>query len=184
MLLNYVILSISVSIDSLGIGITYGIKNTKISISAKLIIWLIATTISLLSSFMGKLLSGFLPAFIIDFIPSFLLCIIGIWILSQGILSQNNSFSDFDNSNKIDTKEALFLGLSLSVDLLGIGIGSYFSGMNMYIFALCVGFFQLLFLLLGTFIGRKIISISKFSPKICNIISGVLLIFIGIANLF
>ena len=35
MLINSIILAISSSIDSLGIGITYGIKNTKISSKAK-----------------------------------------------------------------------------------------------------------------------------------------------------
>lgn len=35
MLLNCIILAISSSIDSLGIGITYGIKNTKIFLLVK-----------------------------------------------------------------------------------------------------------------------------------------------------
>ena len=42
MLLNAFILAISSSIDSLGIGITYGIKNTKISYLGKLILFSIS----------------------------------------------------------------------------------------------------------------------------------------------
>ena len=41
MVLNYLFLAISSSIDSLGIGLTYGIKNTKITILAKLIIFIV-----------------------------------------------------------------------------------------------------------------------------------------------
>ena len=41
MLLNCILLALSVSIDSLGIGITYGIKNTKISLIGKIILFII-----------------------------------------------------------------------------------------------------------------------------------------------
>ena len=41
-MLNSIILSIVSSIDSFGIGITYGIKNTKISLGANLILFFIS----------------------------------------------------------------------------------------------------------------------------------------------
>ena len=41
MLLTYLVLAISVSIDSLGIGITYGLRNTKITKLAKIILFII-----------------------------------------------------------------------------------------------------------------------------------------------
>ena len=49
MLLNYLILAISSSIDSLGIGITYGIKNTKITVLARLILFIVAFLVSTIS---------------------------------------------------------------------------------------------------------------------------------------
>ena len=59
MLLNCIILAISSSIDSLGIGITYGIKNTKFFFTSKIILFTISIIISSISVFFGKILSTF-----------------------------------------------------------------------------------------------------------------------------
>ena len=45
MLINSIILAVSSSIDSLGIGITYGMKNTKISYLAKIVLFVISFSI-------------------------------------------------------------------------------------------------------------------------------------------
>ena len=42
MIINSFLLAISSSIDSLGIGITYGVKNTRISNQAKIILFLLS----------------------------------------------------------------------------------------------------------------------------------------------
>ena len=42
MFINSLILALSSSIDSLGIGITYGIKNTRISYMAKIVLFVIS----------------------------------------------------------------------------------------------------------------------------------------------
>ena len=47
MIINSLILAVSSSIDSLGIGITYGIKNTKISLIARFILFIISFIISI-----------------------------------------------------------------------------------------------------------------------------------------
>lgn len=49
MLINSLLLAISSSIDSLGIGITYGIRNIKISFLGKLILFTISFLIAFLS---------------------------------------------------------------------------------------------------------------------------------------
>ena len=54
MFINSLILAISSSIDSLGIGITYGIKNTKISYMAKVVLFAISFIISIISIWFGK----------------------------------------------------------------------------------------------------------------------------------
>ena len=49
MFLHALILTISSSIDSLGIGITYGIRNTTISFIARIILFAIAFIVSIIS---------------------------------------------------------------------------------------------------------------------------------------
>lgn len=215
MLLNCIILAISSSIDSLGIGITYGIKNTKISVGAKSILFFISFIISIISIYFGNLLKYIFPDFLIHYLGSFLLILMGLFMCFQSVkvskqeneikddkhlkiadtekiysffikclgitikIIKNPNSSDLDKSNVIDSKEALFLGLALSLDSFCIGIG--FSMLNTFsiIFPLLTSCFQLFFLSLGNYCGKKLYSFSKLPDNIWSTISGMLLIIIG-----
>lgn len=93
------------------------------------------------------------------------------------------SSSDFNNSNQIEAKEALYLGIALSIDSIGIGIGSSIMGLNTFIFPIAVACFQLFFLSFGSYFGKKIKDISNIPENIWGIISGILLIFVGISKI-
>ena len=215
MLFTTILLAISSSIDSLGIGITYGIKNTSISNKGKLVIFFISFIVTLISLYFGNILKLIFPDFIVDYLGSFLFILIGIFICFQALkkdkkegkfenkkirnynyqktysffikflgitikIIKNPVSSDFDNSNKIDSKEALFLSLALSIDSLCIGIGGSVIGINIYIFPFLIGFFQLFFLGIGNFLGKKLYNFSKLPSNIWSIVSGILLILLGI----
>ena len=219
MLLNCLFLAISSSIDSLGIGITYGIKNTKITMGAKSILFFISFIISIISIYFGNLLKYIFPDFLIHYLGSFLLMLMGLFMCFQSLkiskqeykvkdvqnlkisdaekiysffikclgitikIIKNPTSSDFDKSNVIDSKEALFLGLALSLDSFCIGIG--FSMINTFsiIFPLLTSCFQLFFLSLGNYCGKKLYSFSKLPDNIWSTISGILLIIIGFCKM-
>ncbi len=219
MLLNCLFLAISSSIDSLGIGITYGIKNTKITMGAKSILFFISFIISIISIYFGNLLKFIFPDFLIHYLGAFLLIIMGLFMCFQSLkkskrddivknnknlemsdtekiysffikclgitikIIKNPSSSDLDKSNVIDSKEALFLGLALSLDSLCIGIG--FSMLNTFsmIFPVLTSCFQLFFLSLGNYCGKKLYSFSKLPDNIWSTISGILLIMIGFCKM-
>lgn len=174
---SFILLAICVSIDSLGIGMTYGLKNTKITFWAKWILFLISFFITSLSLLAGKAISAFLPSNVTDLIGTLLLILLGIWMIVQP------SNGDFDHSNYIDSKEAIFLGVALSLDAIGIGIGSSMIGFHSFIFPLLVALFQLIFLSFGSYIGRKIQKNSRLPENIWNLISGILLIGIAVTKL-
>lgn len=183
MLLNCFILAISSSIDSLGIGVTYGIKKKKISFFSTIILFLISLLVSFMSVFSGTILLNFLPKYITELIGCLILFIIGLFIIIKSILEKksgkHNDF-DFNNSNLIDPKEAIFLGLALSSDSFGIGISSSLIGTSYILFPILISIFQFIFLRLGITIGKKISKFTGFSDFICSILSGILLILIGI----
>ena len=217
MLLNYLFLAISSSIDSLGIGITYGIKNTKITIFAKCILFLVAFTISTISIYFGNFLKYLFPDIIIDYLGCFILICMGIFMCFQALknnkkdlkihtdtnlndtekiysffikclgitikIIKNPSSSDFDKSNTIDSKEALFLGLALSLDSFCIGVGFSMINTFSFIFPLLISCFQLFFLSLGNYCGKKLYTFSKLPDNIWSIISGILLIMIGFCKI-
>lgn len=177
MLINSLILAISSSLDSLGIGITYGLKNTKLSFISQIILFVISIVVTTFSIYLGGLLKNFLPEIISKIIGAGILTILGVSIIIQS--SSKSSSFDFNNSNVIDPFEAITLGIALSLDSLCIGIGGSIFGLNVSLFPILVALLQLVFLGLGNFLGRKLIKICNIPSSIWSIISGVLLIIIG-----
>ncbi len=212
MLFTTILLAVSSSIDSLGIGVTYGIKNTSISNKGKLVIFFISFLVTIISLYLGNILKFIFPDFIVDYLGGFLFIVIGIFICFQSLkkdekikstntkiinsqktysffikflgitikIIKNPISSDLDNSSKIDSKEALFLGLALSIDSICIGICGSVIGINTYIFPFLIGFFQLFFLEIGNLLGKKLYNFSKLPSNIWSIVSGILLISLGI----
>lgn len=214
MLLTCLLLALSVSIDSFGIGITYGLRNTKISIISKILLFIISIFFTTFSIFLGTILIDILPKNYVKLIGSILLFCIGLWIIHQAIKKDTNitkqpkeqikkiysifikflgitikiirdpKSSDLDNSKTIDWKEAIFLGIALSIDSIGVGIGSSIIGINSFLFPILVASFQLIFLSLGKNISMKIFKLYKLPENIWSIISGILLIIIAISKYF
>lgn len=220
MLIQILGLAISSSIDSFGIGITYGVRKTKISLIAKIILFFISFSITMLSICIGNLFLRIFPAYITNLIGTFLLIGMGCFIIYETLIEKGkngsispHSFSkvpsiqktyqfflksfgitiqiirdpissDLDQSHRIDSKEALYLGFALSIDSIGIGIGSSMLGISTFLFPFIVSSFQLLFLSLGSFLGRKIVSTYSIPDTFWNILSGSLLILIGILRFF
>lgn len=212
MLLNALILALSASIDSLGVGISYGLKKTKIYFLAYLVLVMISFIITALSMVLGNMLTSFMSPNVTKVIGSVILFGIGIFIIYEATLKKEKikkivfpqhreynifikSFgitiniikdpinSDIDSSNKIDMKEAIFLGLALSLDSISIGFGASAIGINTLLFPLLISIFQIIFLSIGRIIGNNIIDVSKLPKNIWNIISGILLICIGFIKL-
>lgn len=191
-MLNSILLAISSSIDSLGIGITYGIKNTKISLIGKIILFIISITITYLSIFLGNFIQSIFPSFLTKLIGSGILIFIGIYICFEALNQKSNSSnvfnnpisSDLDNSKIIDSKESIFLAIALSLDSFCIGICGSIININLVLFPFLVSIFQLFFLSIGTFIGIHINRFYKLPQNIWSIVSGILLIFIGLFRFF
>ena len=211
MFFTYLLLAISVSIDSLGIGITYGLRNTKIPFVSKIILFTISVIITGISLLIGNIIVQFLPINIAVLIGSVLLVLMGIFIIYQAFnLNENKVYkkekkvyqffinflgitiqiirnpisSDLDKSKIIDYKEALYLGFALSIDSVCIGITSSIIGLSSFVFPFIIAIFQIAFLTFGKFLGEKLHNINNLPDNIWNIIAGIILIIIGICKFF
>ncbi|HAA64494.1 MAG TPA: sporulation membrane protein YtaF, partial [Thermoanaerobacter sp.] len=73
-------LAISASIDNFGVGLSYGIRNIRISFFSNAIIAIIAFLFSISGIIFGKWLNSVLPGSLSIFVGAFLLFIIGLRI--------------------------------------------------------------------------------------------------------
>ena len=181
MFFSILILAISSSMDSLGIGITYGLKRIQLKKWDKLILFCISIIVTLFSISIGNFLKNIFNENILKLTGSLILLFMGLFIILKN--DKNEYTFDFDNSNDIDYKEALLLGLALSLDSFCIGIGVYALGINILFFSLLVAFLQYLFLTIGNFLGINLSNLKNISQNLWTKISGIILIVISISKL-
>ena len=197
------LLAVSLSIDALGIGLSYGLRKIKIPILAKLIICFISMAFTETAILIGNIIKNFLPNIISKGIGSLMLLVLGIFIIVQAFIKKekppkqkSSSFSfkflgvtvniirnpsscDFDKSCDIDALEAIYLGTALSIDSFGAGVSSAVTGLNSILIPLTVGLFQILFLYFGNILGKKVSSFKKLDSKVFVVLSGALMIILA-----
>ena len=214
MFLDCLLLAIPISLDCIGIGMTYGIKNTYITPLAKLIIFSIFFIVTSIAVNIGTLIIEIFSLKFANIVGVVLLVLMGFWIIYQsfkpkkkstkkqqklipkihrlfikpfGITIQiikNPSYSDLDHSNHIDAKEALYLGSAISIDAFCAGVGCSAIGITSYLFPLFISIFHIIFLSFGSYLGENLSLRTKIPDNIWSIISGILLITIGFSKLF
>ena len=207
-LMALLLLTFAVSLDSFGVGFTYGLRKMKIPIQSILIIACLSGLIILVSMLIGSVLSSILSPIIAARIGGVILILLGVWITFQTFYSQEDndvkgvdeekvivSFemklfgivinilkkpmeADIDRSGTITGKEALLLGLALSFDAFGAGLGAAMLGFSPVLLASMIGVMSALFLKLGMNFGHKL-SYQMWVHKL-SFLPGILLILIGI----
>lgn len=185
MILKYILLALSASVDALSLGITYGIKKTKMSKTANSIIFTIVLCCSTIAILVGHLASLlFSPTFSV-LLGSSLLIILGLYNIYEG-LKKANLFKNFDidNSNYIDNKEAAALGLAVAVDASCVSMGAGIIGYISFILPVFMAVFHTFFVNCGNFVAKDIVERLNIPSNILSIFSGTLLVLIGVLRIF
>ena len=185
MILEYILLALSASIDALSLGITYGIKKTKMSNTANIIIFIIVFCCSTVAILVGHFLSLlFSPMFSI-LLGSFLLILLGLYNIYKGIKNSNTFINfDIDNSNYIDNKEAIAIGLAVAVDASCVSMSAGIIGYISFILPVFMGFFHTFFVNCGNFVAKGVVERLNVPSNVLSIISGILLVLIGVLRIF
>ena len=184
MILNYILLALSASIDALSLGITYGIKKTKMSKISNVIIFAIVFVCSTFALLLGHYISlMFSPTFSV-LLGSSLLILLGVYNIYKG-LYKVNTIKDFDidNSNYIDNKEAVALALAVAVDASCVSMTCAFIGYISFIVPFFMATFHTLFVNCGNFVAKSVVQRTKIPSNILSVFAGVLLVLIGIFRL-
>ncbi len=204
--LSVLIIAISLSIDALGIGISYGVREIKIPLISKVIISLQSFLIMTISLFLGNIIFDIIPTYLGKYIGVIILFGMGIFMIIQPYLPKKEkvykikTFSlkyagltikiiksppvcDFNLSKTIEPFEALYLGIALSIDSLGVVFGSSAVGITILLPLLAV-VFQIILLSIGILWGKKVKKASNISENIWVALSGTILIFMGLIKIF
>lgn len=182
MIIKCILLALSASIDALGLGITYGIKKTKMSKLGNLIIFATLFCLSGLSVFIGHYISILFSPMFSAILGASLLILLGVYNIFK---TQDNSSTNFDTdgSNYIDAKEAFILGLAVAVDASCVSLGSGLIGIGSFILPLLMAIFHTFFVNCGNLIATNITKKFTISSKSLSNLSGIILIFIGFCRL-
>ena len=147
MFLAILILAVSVSIDSFGIGITYGIRNTTINKLSSFALFIISFLFSGFSILVGNVIFSIISEHIVKLISVILLIGMGLWIILETI--KNPIILDINKSNTIELNEAIYLAIALSIDSFCVGISSASFGIFGLLYPFLVPVFQLFLLNFG-----------------------------------
>lgn len=199
--------ALAVSADGFIVGLSYGFARIKIPLLSLIIITLASCLAVTVSMLLGQGLTVYLPPARATQIGAVLIIAVGVYFLLNacrerisnldikdqeplftfsvrflGIIVQilkEPSRADFDASGEISAREAFFLGLALSLDALGAGVGVAMAGFNILTTAASVGVVKFIMVSLGILLGhrvenRRLQSISSFFPGLVLICIGLL----------
>ena len=194
------LLSLSTNIDNFAVGIAYSVKKSTTSFPANLLIASLSGISTFTSMSVGDWINRFLSPNIAHELGSGILILIG-FITIWDILKKKFKFSLEEQGNNreikiyhscednrttnvgqnrqiISLREALLLGLALTITNLGTGIGAGIAQLDLALTS-CLSFFSSLLTIGGGFLLGNLVT-SRFSGSRLEFISGILLIGLGL----
>lgn len=210
-LFTLTVLAFAVSLDSFGVGLTYGIRKIRIPFKSIAIITFCSAMMIIISMQLGSVLMSLMSPETVKRIGPIILIAVGGWTLLQVLCKQDKdevplkrektvlkleirslglvvhilkkpTAADVDGSGVISPLEATFLGVALSLDAFGAGIGAAMVGFSPWITAFLIALMSGLFLAIGLRFGQW----ASHLKWIRNVVylPGCLLILIGLLKLF
>ena len=238
-LLSLLLLAFALSLDSFGVGVTYGLRKMKIPLLSILIISLCSGVVICVSMQVGVLLAKVVSPNVASEVGAVILVIMGCWSLVQMLLQKEKerdnghqssvevetdivgvssvveqssvlekteepsksavfslelrrlgivvqilrtpSSADMDASGSISSMEALVLGVALSLDAFGAGLGAALLGFNPIWTSLTIALFSGTFLMMGMNTGLRFAG--NYWMKHAAALPALLLIAMGILKL-
>ena len=202
---SIILLALAVSLDSFSVGFTYGLRKMRIPFKSIVIIACCSAMTLTIAMSIGHLLQRFLSPVFAEKMGGIILIILGVWVIYQFFRSEKEKdilphekviinleikslglvihilkkplSADFDKSGTITGVEAIMLGLALSLDAFGAGIGAVMLGFSPGYLALAVALLSSLLVFFGIKLGSYLSQIAWLQR--ISFLPGILLIIIG-----
>lgn len=184
MILYIILMSISLSIDALGIGICYRLKGVSISFGTKVIMGAVSAIIMMGSLLLGTGLNQILPPTVSKIVGVSTLVLIGVAFMRNSLFGGEDTTYDLDHSRNIEAMEGVLLAFALSADSIGAGVAAASTGLSSLSIAIFIGIMQICFLCIGDLLVEHVKFIRKMDSKVSGLFSGILLVVIGVLRWF
>ncbi len=193
--LSSLLFGVSASLDSLLVGVSYGIRRVHIRLWQNLFISFVTLLGTCLSISAGHLLIPLLPKAVCRYAGSLILALLGIYYILKWLISslQNRhkdklphySVISSASANKkwevLSFAEVFTLSLTLSLNNLGIGLSASLAGLSLLSTAVATLICSVLLLFLGNQLGRC--RLLQLAGTAAEPVSGILLIGLGFVQL-
>ncbi|MFJ7936215.1 sporulation membrane protein YtaF [Sporosarcina sp. NPDC096371] len=194
--------AVSSSIDNLGVGMSYGIRNIHIRLGANLLMTLTCFLMSIGGITFGVWLSTILPGMMPMIFAAILLIVIGIRVIllakpnhvdhskentSMKEILRNPEMADVDKSGHIGWFEAIFLGVALSANALTNGLGAGLLGLSPLAIALTAAVGSFISIWVGVKLGCRLATVrigSYTVGQFGTILSGIIILIIAFTAFF
>ncbi len=209
-LASILLLAVAVSLDSCGVGMTYGIRKVSIPLKSIMIIAACSALSFAIGMFTGSVSEHFMAESWAGVLGGLILISLGIWTASSNFKQNDDVYmkvdertlfqleiksiglvihilkkplsADFDRSGTITGLEACFLGFALSLDGFGAGIGAGILNYPLTGVVLLSFIMSAAFMKAGLSAGKYLND--SFAAKVLSFVPGIVLIALGISKLF
>lgn len=199
-LLALLVFGVALSLDGFAAGLAYGLRQVRIPFFSLLVIALTSGVAISISLAVGLAAAQFIAPAVARVLGGILLILLGFWILSQALRrAAHNGLSirippfgmvinilfepldaDMDQSGVICLREAVVLGIALSLDAFAAGFAVALSGLYSLYIPLFVAVALFMLINAGILIGKR--SGGLLGSKV-NLLPGLLLIMLGMFRL-
>ncbi|QKS72025.1 sporulation membrane protein YtaF [Paenalkalicoccus suaedae] len=169
-----ILLALAVSLDSFGVGFTYGLRKMRVPFKSILVIGAFSGVAAGVAFIVGRSLFQFISPTVVNQAGAYLLLALGIVALLQAsrpselkkhemtipffglvvTVLRTPMQADMDKSGSISVREACLLGTALALDAAGAGVVAATQHYS-WIFPVIVGGLCVLFLTLGKGLGLR-----------------------------
>lgn len=209
-----ILFAVSLSLDAVAVGFSYGMKDIKLPARSMLAMFLISAFMSAVGTLLGGTVSSFFSPQAAKWISFLLLMGLGLWMIFDSFREaretqpkkearDEKTFEfmlksiglsvkiikhpvdcDFDKSATIDFWEASYLAFLLSIDAVCSCASLAVGGSSSYITPILVGVFQTAFLFAGDFAGKYFSNAKFLNAKAVMLLPGTILICVALIRFF
>ena len=174
-----VFFAITLSIDALGVGISCALRDRRPNFFTYAIIFVVSLVVMAVAVLFGNMIAGFFAPETAELVGATWIMLLGAWIFVGAVKKKDDVQK---SGGKITIMQSLSFALMLSVDSMGAGLAAAALGLNIAFLPILTAAFQVLFFALGV-LATELLPLKKRGTKLPTMVSGIVLVAIGIIGL-